>query len=65
MKQTFNFLSKHIVYLYVICALTSFLVREYTSASLWVSLFCLEVATKDEEKDNKSQSDDGSTPSNK
>jgi hypothetical protein len=65
MKKFFNFMHKYAAVLFLICALTAFLSKEYTSSSLWVSLFLLELTNRDEDTDNKSQSEDGSTKENK
>jgi hypothetical protein len=61
-------MSKYGAVLFLLCAITSFLTREYTSTSLWVSLFLLELTNRDEEpkdSNNTGQSEDGSTSENK
>jgi hypothetical protein len=66
MKKFTAFMNKYGLYLYLLCALTSFLTKEYTSTSLWICLFCAELATRDtDSEDNSSQSEDGSTSDNK
>jgi len=65
MKKFFNFMHKYAAVLFLICALTAFLSKEYTSSSLWISLFLLELTNREDESNNKGQSDDGSINENK
>jgi hypothetical protein len=58
-------MTKYGAFLFLLCAITSFLSREYTSTSLWVCLFLLELTDRNENSNQEGQSEDGSDKENK